>query len=71
MKAAGKGETMGGSSMGDPHAWVTEQITAVLKELASNRGAQCEAHLAPGKPGKKAEASICLSVAWLWDPNLT
>lgn len=54
--------------MGDPHAWVTEQITAVLKELPSNRGAQCEAHLAPGK---KAEASICLSVAWLWDPNLT
>lgn len=48
-----------------------EQTTAVLKELASNGGAQPEAHLAPGKAGEKAEASICSSVAWLWDPNFT
>lgn len=36
-------------------ARVTEQTTAVLKELAFN---ECEAHLAPGKDGKKAESSI-------------
>lgn len=55
----------------EPHAWATEQATAALKELASNRGAQCEAHLAPGKAEKKAEAFICSSVSWLWDPNPT
>lgn len=33
----------------EDHAWVTEQPTALLKELASKRGAQCEVHLVPGK----------------------
>lgn len=45
-KAAGKGDPMGGSS-------TDGQTTAVLKELAPNRGARCEAHLAPGKLERK------------------
>lgn len=42
----------------EDHAWVTEQPTALLKELASKRGAQCEVHLVPGKAGKQKHPSV-------------
>lgn len=55
----------------EDHAWVTEQPTALLKELASNRGAQYEVYLVPGKTGKQKHPSVYqLFDQWLWDPNL-